>query len=112
MALEHGAQSVLVITCVRTALDLVVGDVGCRAVRLKARRRQVDVAVHAALDAHLVVELRQVLHVRLALRGVEVGRRERQIHVVDHDGEEAGAVARLVPRHLEVLRAAQWHLRQ
>ena len=49
---------------------------------------------------------------RLALRGVEVGRRERQVHVVDRDEQEAGAVARLVPRHLEVLRAAQWHLRQ
>ena len=112
MALEHGAQTVLVVARVAAALDLVVGDIGGRAVRLKARRRQVDVAVHAALDAHLIVELRQILNVRLALRGVEVGRREGQIHVVDHDGEEAGAVARLVPRHLEVLRAAQWHLRQ
>ena len=111
MALEHSAQAVLVITGVGAALDLVVGDVGRRAVRLEAHRRQVNVAVHAALDAHLIVELRQVLHVRLALRGVEVGRRKWQVHVVDHDGEEAGAVARLVPRHLEILRAAERHLR-
>ena len=112
VALEHGAQAILVVAGVATTFDLVVRHIGRRALRLLARWRQVDVAVHAALDAHLIVELRQVLDVRLALRGVEVGCRKRQVHVVDHDGKEVRAVTRLVPRHLEVLRAAEWHLRQ
>ena len=110
--LEHGAQAVLVVRRVAAALDLVVGHVGTRTLRLHARRRQLDVAVHARLYTFLVVELRQILHVCLALRAVEVGRGERQVHVVDRDEQEVRPVARLVPRQLEVLRAAEWHLRQ
>ena len=49
---------------------------------------------------------------RLALRRVEVGRGERQVHVVDRDEQEVRPVARFVPRHLHVLRAAERHLRQ
>ena len=112
VALEHGAETVLVVAGVAAAFDLVVGDVGSRAFRLKSGRRQIDLAVHPRLDALLIVKLRQVLDVRLALRRVEVGRGERQVHIVDHDREEAGAVARLVPRQLEILRAAERHLRQ
>ena len=48
---------------------------------------------------------------RLALGGVEVGRRERQIDVVDGDELAARAIAALVPSELEVLRAAQRKLR-
>ena len=48
----------------------------------------------------------------LALRGVEVGRRIRQVDVVYRHEQEVGPIAALVPRHLHVLRAAQRHLRQ
>ena len=110
--LVHGAQAVLVVARLFAALDLVVRLLGDAVLGLHARRAEVDVAVHAALDAALVVNGRQVLHVRLALRAVEVRRGERQVHVVDRDEQEVRAVARLRPRHLHVLRTAQRHLRQ
>ena len=48
----------------------------------------------------------------LALGAVEVRGRKRQQHLVDGDEQELWAVLRLVPRHLHVLRAAKWHLRE
>ena len=110
--LIDGAQTVLVVAALVAALDLHVGLLGLREVGLHADGRQVDVAVHALLDAALIVELRQILDVRLALRRIEVGRGERQVHVVDRDEQEVRPVARFVPRHLHVLRAAERHLRQ
>ena len=49
---------------------------------------------------------------RAALGAVEVGRGEGQVDVVDRHEQEARAVAPLVPAELEVLGAAQRHLRQ
>ena len=109
---EHGAQTVLVVRALVAPLDLVVRLLGAAELRLSRGRDQIDIEVHASLDAVLVVKLRQVLDVRLALGAVEVGRGERQVHVVDCNEQELGAVARLVPRNLHVLATAQRHLRQ
>ena len=93
----HGAEAVLVVAGVAAALDLVVGLLHDAALGLEARRRQVHVAVHARLDALLVVHLRDVLDVRLALRAIEAGRGVGQEHVVDCDEQEARPVADVVP---------------
>jgi hypothetical protein len=106
------AQTVLVVAGLVAPLDLVVRLLSVAEVRLEGDWCQIDVAIHATLHALHVLELRQILDVRLALRAVEVGRGERQVHVVDGDEQELGPVARLVPCHLHVLRAAERHLRQ
>ena len=111
VGLVDDAQAILVVAGLVAPLDLVVGLRRDGLLRLHARGREVYVAVHARLDALLVVELRQVLHVRLALRRVEVRRGVGQVHLVDADEEGRRPVALLVPAQLEVLRAAQWHLR-
>ena len=109
--LVDDAQAVLVVARRVAALDLVVGHTGHGLLGLHARQRHVDVAVHARLDAALILEGREVLDVRAALGRVEVGRRVGQVHVVDRHEQEGRPVARLVPAQLEVLRTAQWHLR-
>ena len=83
--LEDRAQPVFVVGSLFAAFDLVVRLLGDAVVRLHADRPEVNVAVHAALDAALVVHGRQVLHVRLALRRVEVRRGKRQVQIVDGD---------------------------
>ena len=110
--LVDGAQAVLVVARLAAALDLVIGLGGLGEVRVGAGRHHVHVAVHAAAHALLVVELRQVLHMRAALGAVEVRSRKGQVHVVNGREQEAGTVAVLVPAHLQVLGPAQWHLRQ
>ena len=109
--LVDGPQAILVVAGVVAPLDLVVG-LGCRRhVGLHAGTADVEVAVHAVGDAAVELDLGQVLDVRAALGRVEVGGREGQVHFVDADEQELGPVASLVPRDLEVLVAAQRHLR-
>ena len=110
--LEDRPKAVLVVRGLAAPLNLVVGHVHDGTLRLHARCAHVDLAIHARPNAGVEVQSREVLHMSAALGAVEIGGGEGQQQVVDGDKEELGAVLLLVPCDLEVLRAAQRHLRQ
>ena len=109
--LEDGPQAVLVVAGVLAAFDLVVGDRGLAELDLVGRAN-VNLGVHACLHAAVELGLGDVLNVRLALSGVEVGGRKRQVNVVD--GNELGrrAIPLRGPHELQVLAATQRQLRR
>ena len=109
--LKDRAQAVLVVGRLFAALDLVVG-LACGAELHVAWRAQVNVDVHARLDAAIELGLGDVLNVRLALGAVKVGRGKRQVNVVDGNELGGGALPLRRPHQLEVLAAAQGQLRR
>ena len=103
---KDGPKAILVVAGGRATLDLVVGN-RCLAVFGIIGIPQVNVDIHARLNALLVLHLRDVLNVRLALGGVEICCSEWQIHVVNrHELRTRTAMLR-VPHELHVLTTAQ-----
>ena len=107
----HAAQAVLAVL-VLTALDLVVGLLGGCLLRLHGRTHRVDVAIQATGHALIELPLGDVLHLSGALRGVEVGRCERQQDVVDGDELGAGAALGVVVPEFQELRTTHGQLRE
>ena len=110
VALVDGAQAIDVVAVVLTAFDLVVGYLGLGLIGRQRTGHEVDVHVHARLDALLVLDASDVLHMSLALGRIEVRRSKGQVDVVNcHKlGDRALLVA--VPSDLEVLATAQRQL--
>ena len=73
---KDGTQSILIVVHLRSAFDLVVGRRRLREVDF-TRRTEVDISVHAGLYAAIVLELRNVLNMRLTLCRVEIRRGKR-----------------------------------
>ena len=105
------AQAVLVVLPL-FAFNALVGLLGLAHLWLGGGADQFDVAVQAASDALLVLELGDVLNLGHALGGVEVHGRVRQEDVVNGDELSAGALFLFVVPHLHELRATHRQLRE
>ena len=104
------AQTVFVVVVLLFAFDLVVGLLWASELRLLGSR-EVDIAIHASIDALLKLKAGQVLHMGLALCAVEARCAVGKVDIVDRHEEAHGAALLLVPHHLHVLHATKRHLR-
>ena len=107
---KDGPQAILVVAGGFAALDLVVGNRRLAELGVIGIP-QVDVDIHARFDALQVLHLRDILHMRLALGGVEIRGGERQVDVVNRHKLGLRATVLRVPHKLEVLPAAKRKLR-